>query len=180
MRARSATYSARSGRARWWLAKLTRYVPFPRLRLPVRVLAWVLAAGLAAIAGWQYALLGPVVFEIALVLLAIRDERRVRQLPSAVAHPADDPQAQAALAEARRLAALPRVASPGGWVVPLGRRAAWNWVPPPGIEPRLDRVPLWARLWFATPLLDRYAHQWLWHHGGWDVIPASIWPGQPS
>lgn len=153
---------------------------FARLRLPVRILAWLLTAGLAAIAGWQYALLGPVVFEIALALVTVRHERRARQLPRATARPMDDPIAQAALAEARRLAALPRVASPGGWAVPAGLRPAWNWVPPPGIEPRPDRVPLWARLWFATPLLDRYAHQWLWHHGGWDVIPASVWPGQPS
>ena len=68
-------------------------------------------------------------------------------------------------------AALPRIPSPGGWSAPAGLRPAWNWTPPPGVEPRLDRAPWWARAWYGTPLADRYAYAWLWYHGGWDVVP---------
>lgn len=37
--------------------------------------------------------------------------------------------------------------------------------------PRLDRAPRWVRWWYATPLIDRYAHTWMWRHGAWDVVP---------
>ena len=55
--------------------------------------------------------------------------------------------------------------------MPPGVRAGWNWVPPDGATPRLDRMPWWVRLWYRTPLVDRYAHAWMWHNGGWDVLP---------
>ena len=48
----------------------------------------------------------------------------------------------------------------------------WNWIPPEhGLEPRLDRFPAWVRVWFRTPFLDRYTYAWMWHHGGWDIVP---------
>lgn len=64
-----------------------------------------------------------------------------------------------------------QVLSPGGWQVPPGRKPGWDWVPPAGARPRLDRVPRWVRILFWTPFLDRYAHRWMWFHGGWDVDP---------
>jgi hypothetical protein len=64
-----------------------------------------------------------------------------------------------------------QVLSPGGWQVPSGRRPGWDWVPPAGARARLDRVPRWVRILFWTPFLDRYAHRWMWFHGGWDVDP---------
>jgi len=64
------------------------------------------------------------------------------------------------------------VPSPGGWHPPPGTRPAWNWIPPEhGLSPRMDRVPWWVRLWYRAPILDRFAHAWMWDHGGWDVVP---------
>jgi hypothetical protein len=48
---------------------------------------------------------------------------------------------------------------------------AWNWLPPEGAKPRLDLVPRLVRVWYELPLLDRYAHAWMWAHGGWEVRP---------
>jgi hypothetical protein len=64
-------------------------------------------------------------------------------------------------------------ASPAGWRPPAGARPAWQWSPPDGLRPRLDRVPGWVRLWYRTPILDRYAYSWMWERGGWDVLPPS-------
>ena len=33
---------------------------------------------------------------------------------------------------------------------------AWNWLPPEGVSPRLDLVPLWVRAWYQLPFIDRY------------------------
>jgi hypothetical protein len=171
MRTRTATYRRRSWQVRrpvlrHWHDSLVRF------RWPLRILGWLITGGLASIAGWPYIPLGPVAFEIAVTMMFAAEDRRARQLPGPVALEPDDPSVEAIRAEARRQASLPRVASPGGWTAPPGARPAWNWTPPPGISPRLDRVPVWARLWYSTALLDRYAHAWLWYHGGWDVIPA--------
>lgn len=145
----------------------------------MRIVAWLVCAGLASLAGWKYAVLGPVGFEflflIMFLITMLADARRLRGLPGPVALDKHSPLAQQVMSEAGRLAALPRVASPGGWGVPAGARPAWDWTPPPGIEPRLDRAPVWVRLWYGTPLVDRYAHAWLWYHGGWDVIPPGAW-----
>jgi hypothetical protein len=65
------------------------------------------------------------------------------------------------------------VFSPGDWTPPPGVLPAWNWVPPDGAKPRLDVVPWWVRVWYELPLLDRYAHAWMWAHGGWEVRPPS-------
>ena len=29
---------------------------------------------------------------------------------------------------------------------------------------------MWVRPWFRTPFVDRYAHVWIWHRGGWEVV----------
>ncbi len=79
----------------------------------------------------------------------------------------------------RRQAGLPRVPSPGGWTAPPGVLPSWNWMPEPGAVPRLDRVPRWVRAWYHTPLVDRFAHSWMWHHGGWDVVPPDSWSPEP-
>ncbi len=63
------------------------------------------------------------------------------------------------------------IPSPGGWAAPSGTLPAWNWLPPEGVVPRVERCPAWVRLWYKTPFADRYAHAWMWHHGGWDVLP---------
>jgi hypothetical protein len=146
-----------------------------RLRWPVRILAWVVTAGLVSIAGWQYAVLGPVAFELAFLISVLADERQVRGLPGPAMVDKDSPDMTALSAELRRQAALPRVPSPGGWAAPAGVLPAWNWTPPPGLEPRLDRAPWWVRVWYGTPLVDRYAQAWLWYHGGWDVVPPAAW-----
>jgi len=158
-----------------------RHAYWIRLRWPVRILAWVVTAGLVSIAGWQYAVLGPVAFEALFVMSVLADERRVRGLPGPRALDPDSAELAAMRAEARRRAAMPRVPSPGGWSVPAGQLPAWHWLPPPGLETRLDRAPRWARVWYGTPLVDRYAHAWLWYHGGFDVVPPDAWaPGPES
>lgn len=68
------------------------------------------------------------------------------------------------------------VPSPGGWRPPQGVLPAWSWTPPDGITPRLDRVPALVRVWYRTPLLDRYAYAWMWEYGGWDVLPPGAEP----
>jgi hypothetical protein len=37
-------------------------------------------------------------------------------------------------------------------------------------------MPRWVRVWFHLPFIDRYAYAWMWHHGGWDVLP----PDEPD
>ncbi len=69
------------------------------------------------------------------------------------------------------------VPSPGGWTPPVGVLAAWNWTPPGGLRPRLERIPRWVRVWYRLPFIDRYAHAWMWRHGGWDVDAASGFAG---
>jgi hypothetical protein len=175
MRTQSVTWNSRSWRARWPLRWFYRHRYWSRLRWPVRTLAWLVTASLVSIAGWQYVVLGPVAFEAVFLASVLADERRVRGLPGPVALAENSPRLAAIRAEIRRQAALPRVPSPGGWSPPAGVRPAWSWTPPPGLEPRLDRAPVWVRIWYGTPLADRYAHAWLWHHGGWDVVPPESW-----
>ena len=64
------------------------------------------------------------------------------------------------------------VPSPGGWQASSGARPGWDWVPPCGASVNASVLPLWVRVWRRLPLLDRYAYQWMWHHGGWLVEPA--------
>jgi hypothetical protein len=179
MRKSSVTWGPDSWQARWPVLRYW-HDAFVRLRWPPRILGWLVTGGLVGIAGWQYIPVGPVTFEAAFLISVAMDARRARGLPGPVAVDAEDPRAQARRAEARRQAALPRVPSPGGWDPPPGVRPAWNWTPPSGITVRLDRVPLWARLWYSTPLLHRYAQAWLWRRGGWDVVSPETWSTPPS
>ncbi|GAA5000755.1 hypothetical protein GCM10023317_32750 [Actinopolymorpha pittospori] len=79
--------------------------------------------------------------------------------------------------EHERLTALWRdhaVASPGGWTAPEGTIPPWDWTPPTGARLHLHRMPLWVRIWFYVPFLDRYANRWMWYRGGWDVLPPGV------
>jgi len=67
------------------------------------------------------------------------------------------------------------VPSPGRWQAPSGLRPGWQWLPEHGAVPNLRAVPRWVRVWYRTPLLDRYAYEWMWWHGGWNVLT----PGEP-
>lgn len=69
-----------------------------------------------------------------------------------------------------------RIPSPGGWTAPSGVRPGWSWVPPGGAVPRADLMPRWVRVCNHTPFVDRFAHAWMWSHGGWEVVP----PLEPS
>ncbi len=63
------------------------------------------------------------------------------------------------------------VLSPGEWAVPDGVRPGWNWLPHLlGAQPELRSMPRWVRVWYRTPLIDRYAHEWMWWHQGWSVL----------
>jgi hypothetical protein len=180
-----ATYSATiSGRP------IVRYLAreyLRRFRWSVRILAWVLSAAGASLAGWRYSPVGPVALEAAFFAVVLarypaamrqwqRNMQEARSRPEPAASPADD----AIRREARRQAALPRVPSPGGWTVPPRVRPAWSWTPAPGITARLDRVRWWVRLWYRTPFVDRYACAWMWHRGGWDAVPPEAWSAPPS
>ena len=65
MRTRTVTYSSRSWQVRFPVLRLFGRGYFCRLRWPVRILAWLITAGIASLAGWQYAIIGPVAFEVA-------------------------------------------------------------------------------------------------------------------
>ena len=85
--------------------------------------------------------------------------------------------ARRALWYGRRVTSEPGwVFSPGGWTPPPGVLPAWSWVPPEGARPRPDVMPWWVRVWYALPLLDRYAHAWMWARGGWEVRPPPSVP----
>ncbi len=99
------TGSASDGPGRRRLTWLLR--AYGRLRWPVRVAAWIVTAGVASLAGWQYAPLGPLAFEVAFVvyLLASHRIRRYRQQrlsESAVPRPERLSQAEALLLEEAR------------------------------------------------------------------------------
>lgn len=65
-----------------------------------------------------------------------------------------------------------QVPSPGGWDPPHGVRPGWDWTPPwMGASPTPERMPLWVRLLYRLPFVDRYAHMWMWSHGGFMVFP---------
>ena len=87
-----------------------------------------------------------------------------RQVPLRVAPVAAD---AATAGEPRMFHGVP---SPAGWVAPAGQRPGWDWLPEYGASPNLRAVPRWVRVWFRTPLIDRYAYEWMWWHGGWSVL----------
>jgi len=59
--------------------------------------------------------------------------------------------------------------SPGSWQVPVGMRPGWSWLPSSGAHANVRAMPMWVRLWCMMPLIDRYAFEWMWWHGGWAV-----------
>ncbi len=62
--------------------------------------------------------------------------------------------------------------TPGGFVAPPGVLPGWDWAPEGyGLAPRLDRVPRRVRVWYGAPWVDRWAAAWMWHHGGWELVP---------
>ncbi len=78
------------------------------------------------------------------------------------------------------IATFSSLASPGTWTVPAGRRPGWEWLPEHGAIPNLRTMPRWARVWFRTPFLDRYAYEWMWWHGGWAVLVPADPPPPPD
>ncbi len=72
------------------------------------------------------------------------------------------------------------VASPAHWTVPDGARPGWNWLPADGAVPNLRAMPLWVRIWYRLPLIDRFAYEWMWWHGGWAVIDPGDDPPPPD
>jgi len=71
--------------------------------------------------------------------------------------------------------------SPGNWGPPPGVLPGWNWLPPEhGVRPDPERVPAWVRAWYRTPLIDRYAYVWMWHHGGLEILPPQQGPADPA
>ena len=82
--------------------------------------------------------------------------------------------------DAPRARSFTTVPSPGEWSVPPGLRPGWAWLPEHGAMPNLAAMPRWARLWFRTPLVDRYAYEWMWWHGGWSVLVPDDSPAPPD
>ena len=42
-------------------------------------------------------------------------------------------------------------------------------------------MPRWVRWWYHVPFVDRYAHVWMWDHGGWQIVRRSFdGPGGPA
>jgi hypothetical protein len=39
-------------------------------------------------------------------------------------------------------------------------------------------MPRWVRIWFLLPFVDRYAHSWMWHRGGW-LLQQAAGPSAP-
>jgi hypothetical protein len=152
-----------------------RYERYAHLFWRIRIPLWLVSAG----AGWAVAGPGGIVGGLAFAyvaegLLSYRRATISGARPRVVSR--TDAEVAAARAHAIRWE-TEAVPSPGGWRPPDDVLPAWSWVPPHGITSRLDRVPAWVRLWYATPLLDRYAHAWMWEHGGYDVLPPTAEPG---
>jgi hypothetical protein len=153
-----------------------RRVLFWRLRLPLWLAGAAAGWGIVGAAG--AALPAQVAAAVAGAVAACLAEaafcyRRVQ----AGGDPAPSPGGKTALRAGAISRQLRReagaVPSPGGWAAPPGTLPAWNWLPPGGAVPRPTRCPAWVRLWYHAPFADRYAHAWMWHHGGWDLLPSA-------
>ena len=70
--------------------------------------------------------------------------------------------------------------SPGSWQVPKGERPGWSWVPPQGAHVNVRGMPIWARLWYMTPFIDRFAYEWMWWHGYWGIPADPHDPGRST
>lgn len=151
-----------------------RYERYAYLFWRIRIPLWLAGAG----AGWALAGPGGLVGGLAMAIFAeglFSYRRATIPGPRPMVVGSTNPVVAAARAHAVRweLEAEP---SPAGWRTPDDVLPAWSWAPPGGIQARLDRVPLWVRLWYATPLVDRYAHVWMWEHGGYDVLAPAAEP----
>jgi hypothetical protein len=71
------------------------------------------------------------------------------------------------------------VPTPGGWVPPARSLPGWSWLPPSGVtyDPRTAPLPL--RVWLRVPVLDRFAHVWMWSRGHMRTLPP-VEPGDGS
>jgi hypothetical protein len=151
---------------RWWSTAWGRRVDNPFVLVPLRTLVWGASIRGVTKSSWRRCLLSGGGLAVGSVL--VEGSHRSRPLwglgPRGRARPS-------ATSHIERSTDV--VASPGGWVVPTGSLPMWDWLPPGGGRPRLDRVPLPVRLWYELPYLDRYAHAWMWRHGGWDVAPST-------
>lgn len=152
-----------------------RYERYAYLFWRIRIPLWLAGAG----AGWALAgppglLGGLAIAYLAEGLLSYHRETIPRRSPTVVG-PTEAEVAAARAAHALRWE-TEAVPSPGGWRPPDDVLPAWSWAPPDGITARLDRVPAWVRLWYGTPLVDRYAQAWMWEHGGYDVLPPGAEP----
>jgi hypothetical protein len=146
-----------------------RYERYAYLYWRIRIPLWLAGAGAGCVLAGPGGLVGGLAMAyIAEGLLSYRRATIPGRGPTVVSR--TDADVAAARAQARRWE-TEAVPSPGGWRPPDNVLPAWSWVPPAGITARLDRVPAWVRFWYATPLLDRYAHAWMWEHGGYDVLP---------
>lgn len=100
-----------------------------------------------------------------------------RQLPPRT----PTPRSSRTLDHPPRITAFLGIPSPGDWNVPDGRRPGWEWLPEDGAHANLKAIPRWARAWYRTPFIDRYAYEWMWWHGGWSVlVPSNIPPAPPD
>ena len=72
------------------------------------------------------------------------------------------------------------VPTPGGVVAPPGVLPGWDWTPSGGLTSCPQALPWWVRAWLVLPLVDRYAHVWMWHHGLYSLPPRGGDDGDPS
>jgi hypothetical protein len=140
---------------------------FWRIRIPIWIVMCALGWALLGIAGLAPGALAAYLLE---GLLSYRKPTGTRPSPVSADQRAAA-RAEAELMESRwQTEAVP---SPAGWQPPPRVRPAWQWTPPAGVRERLDRVPVLVRLWYKTPIVDRFAYSWMWEHGGWDVLPPA-------
>ena len=154
-------------------ARYERYAyTFWRIRIPLwlagAAAGWFVAGLVGLVGGLAAAYVVEGVFSFRRVPISSSAPRPRAALPT-------DAEMAAARAQAMRWE-TEAVPSPAGWRPPDGVLPAWSWTPPDGLTPRFDRVPAWVRFWYRTPMVDRYAHVWMWKHGGWDVLPPGPEP----
>ncbi len=171
-RARRLWHRRRYGLYPWPVIKLPwgRYVRVRYLFWRIRIPVWLAMAA----AGW--ALSGAAGMAGGVVVAYAAEAAFSYRKPAGSGPVRVSAEEIAARAEARRIQhrwQTEAVPSPAGWRPPAGSQPAWTWAPPHGLRARLDRVPSWVRLWYRAPFVDRYAHAWMWEHGGWDVLPPA-------
>ncbi len=148
-----------------------RYERYAYLSWRIRIPLWLTMCT----AGWiGFGVAGLVAGAVAAyVIEGLLSYRKPSGSGPVVASPAEWAAAHARAQRLERRWESEAAPSPAGWRAPAGARPARQWLPPDGARVRLDRVPAWVRLWYKTPIVDRYACSWMWEHGGWDVLPPS-------